>query len=327
MEVARLAGVSHQTVSRYFRAPDGLKATTKAHVEAAVRELNYRPNLIARSMRTRKSGRLAVVIPPLAFSPSRLLAGASTLAHDAGYVVDVLSIEGGAQARTERLRDIVDLGQFEGVLSFAPILADSEVDATGETTITVSGDFDDEMRGIGQLADAGPMETIIEHLADLGHRRFFHVAGSLQFPSARSRKQTYLDTIGRLGLESIGVYDGDWTGESGMAAVAELSDTRRPTAIVAANDLVASGVMKAAHGRGWRIPTDLSVIGWDNNDVSSFLIPSLSTVDVDLEQLGRNAMARMLRELGNDVAAYETIPLSTIIWRDSVAPPPDRDNG
>src|SRR6187401_1159917 len=117
MDVARLAGVSHQTVSRYLRFQGGLKPATVERVDAAIRELNYRPNLVARSMRTRRSGRVAILIPTVAFNPARMLAGATAAAHAAGYAVDVLSLEGGAEARTERILELADSGQVEGILS------------------------------------------------------------------------------------------------------------------------------------------------------------------------------------------------------------------
>ena len=101
IEVARRAQVSHQTVSRYFSANAGLKPATRARIDAAVKELNYRPNLVARSMRTRQTRRLAVVVPALTYSPARMLAGASAAAHAAGFAVDVLSLEGG-NGRTHR---------------------------------------------------------------------------------------------------------------------------------------------------------------------------------------------------------------------------------
>ncbi|MGR0161127.1 LacI family transcriptional regulator [Paenarthrobacter nitroguajacolicus] len=321
-DVAHLAGVSHQTVSRFLREPGGLKAETRSRVEAAIRELHYRPNLVARSMRTRKNGRLAVLVPTLAFDPSRLLSGASAAAHDAGYVVDVLSFEGGARSRTDRLVDIVNSGQFEAVLSFAPILPAAQEQILPGTTIVVSGDFDDEMRGIGELADGSAIGGIIEHLAALGHRRFFHVAGDLQFASARARKRTYLQTLKEMGLTSVGVYDGDWSGESGMAAVASLAEAGRPSAIIAANDLVASGVIKGAHQRGWRVPADVSVTGWDDSQMGPFLIPSLSTVNNDLEQLGSNAMAKVIAFLAGETPELKTRSLNRIIWRDSVGEAP-----
>jgi LacI family transcriptional regulator len=324
MEVARLAGVSHQTVSRYLRFNGGLKPATRDRVDAAIKELNYRPNLVARSMRTKRSGRLAILMPTVSFSPARILAGATEAAHAAGFVVEVVSIGGGAEARSERLLELAESSQLEGILSLAPILPSTEAALPPTSAVVVSADFDDEMRGIGELADASPVATMIEHLAELGHRWFLHVAGAQSFASARGRKQTYLDTIERLGLKSVGVVDGDWSGESGMRAILELDDRRRPTAVIAANDLVASGVIRGAIERGWSVPDDLSVTGWDNNPVGMFLAPSLSTVDIDLERLGRDAMTRLIAAVRGTSAETSPEPLHSIIWRESTGPAPQR---
>ena len=322
MEVARLAEVSHQTVSRYFRAPDGLKPATKARVQAAVEQLNYRPNLVARSMRTRQTGRLAVVVPTLAYSPARMLAGASAAAHGAGYAVEVLALEGGAAERTERVAELADSGQVDGIVSFAPVLASLDLQASSGTLIVASADFDDEMRGIGELADASALIEVIQGLADLGHRRFLHVTGDLQFASARARRDIYLETLERLGLESFGVVEGDWSAEAGMASVQALPDRDGPTAVVAANDLVAGGVIRAALDRGLRVPDDLSVSGWDDQPLGRLLSPALTTVEIDLERLGSRAMTRLIVALRNEPAPAEPQQLHRVIWRESTGPAP-----
>jgi DNA-binding LacI/PurR family transcriptional regulator len=320
MEVARLADVSHQTVSRYFRAPDGLKPATKARVQAAVEQLHYRPNLAARSMRTRQTGRLAVIVPTLAYSPARMLAGASAAAHAAGYAVEVLSLEGGAEERTRRVAELADSGQVDGIVSFAPVLASAELQASSGTPIVASADFDDEMRGIGELADASAIAELIRGLADLGHRRFLHVTGDLQFASARARRDTYLETLAQLGLESLGVVEGDWSAEDGIAAVQALPGRGGPTAVVAANDLVAGGVIRGAIDRGWRVPDDLSVTGWDDHDLGRLLSPSLTTVEINLEGLGARAMTRLIAALRDEPAPPEKQGLHRVIWRESTGP-------
>lgn len=320
-DVARHAGVSHQTVSRYLRFNGGLKPGTVKRIEAAIQELNYRPNLIARSMRTRRTGRLAVLMPTMAFNPARMLAGAAAAAHQAGYTLDVLSLEGGPAARTERMLELADSGQVEGILSLAPVLPSGEGRLPEGAAVVVSADFDEGMRGIGELADASPVAELIDHLARLGHRHFYHVAGSLQFASARGRKQIFLDTVERLGLQSLGVYDGDWSGESGIAAVRSLPDDSPPFALIAANDVVAAGAIRGAIERGWSVPHDVSVTGWDNTPMSKFFSPPLSTVDLDLERVGYNAMARLTAVLREEEPELDDKPLHRIIWRDSVAPP------
>lgn len=323
VEVARAAGVSHQTVSRYFRDIDGLKPDTRARIEAAVQALNYRPNLVARSMRTRRTGRLAIVIPALAYNPARMLGGASNAAHEAGFVVEVLSVDGGAETRTQRMIELADSGQVEGILSLAPILPSSERRLPDGAAIVISPDFDDEMRGVGELADGSPVTEMIEHLAGLGHRRFLHIAGAASFASARSRVRCYLDAIDRLGLESAGVYEGDWSARSGLNAVRGLENgPTRPTAIIAANDVVAAGAIRAALDRGWRVPADLSVTGWDDNPVGQYLSPALTTVDVDLESLGRNAMIRLIAAVRGHEAEVPAGGLHRVIWRESTGAAP-----
>lgn len=321
MEVARLAGVSHQTVSRYLRAEGGLKPDTRASIDRAVQQLDYRPNLVARSMRTRRTGRLAVVMPRMTYDPARMVAGASAAAADAGFSIEVVSVNG-TQARTQRVLELVDSGQVEGVLSLAPLEPRGVPSTRADAPIVVSDDFDDEMRGIGALADPSPVVELVTRLAKLGHRRFFHISGAAHFASARARKDAFVRTVERLGLEVVGVVDGDWSGESGIRAVHSWDDRNRPTAVIAANDVVASGVIRGAWERGWRVPDQLSVTGWDNHVLGQFGVPSLTTVDVDLEGLGRNAMRRLISAVRPVEAMPETPLINRIIWRESTAGPP-----
>jgi DNA-binding LacI/PurR family transcriptional regulator len=326
-EVAHEAGVSHQTVSRYLRSRQGLKPATLARLDAAVRALDYRPNLVARSMRTRRTGRLALVMPTMAYSPARMLAGAAAAAHEAGFAVEVVSLEGGAEARAERMLELADSGQVEGILALAPIKPAIEGRLPERAAIVVSADFDDAMRGIGELTDASPVNEMMEHLAGLGHRRFYHVAGDSQFASARARRATYLEAVERLGLDSVGVFDGDWSGDSGAAAMRTLQTGHLPTAVIAANDVVAAGVIRGAKDRGLEVPGDLSVTGWDNLEACRYLPPSLTTVHVDLEGLGRNAMLRLVKAINGLELEPSRQPLNEVIWRESVAAPRHRVTG
>jgi DNA-binding LacI/PurR family transcriptional regulator len=321
-DVARLAGVSPQTVSRYLRFNGGLKPATVERVESAVRQLDYRPNLVARSMRTRKTGRLAILMPAMTFNPSRMPAGASSTAQAAGYFTDVVSAAGGVEARSDRLLEMADSGQYEGILSLAPALPTAEARLQQKTIVVISADLDDDMRGIGELADGAPVIRMIEHLASLGHSRFLHVAGDAGFASARARKQSYLETVERFGLESVGVFDGDWSGESGIEAIRSLPKGSRPTAVIAANDLVAAGVVRGALARGWSVPGDISVTGWDNAELGQFMTPSLTTVDVDLERVGSRAMTKLIAGLRGETPQANEDSLFRIIWRESTAGAP-----
>lgn len=318
-EVAQLAGVSQQTVSRYLRSRNGLKSSTLERIDAAVGELNYRPNLVARSMAARRTDRLAVLMPTVAFNPARILNGATAAAAEAGFTLEVISVAGGAESRTELMIATAASGQVDGVLVLAPVLPSFEDRLPQGAAIVVSADFDDGMRGIGELTDASAVVAMMGRLAELGHRRFLHVAGNLQFASARARKATYLETVERLGLESAGVFDGDWSGESGRAAVLSLADEGMPTAVIAANDVVAAGVVRGARERGLDVPRDLCVTGWDDNEIGRYMTPSLTTVEVDLEGLGRNAMVRLVKAVSDRDLEPSTLPLNRVIWRESTA--------
>lgn len=319
-EVARLAGVSHQTVSRYLRSRNGLKPDTLSRIDAAVSELNYRPNLVARSMRTRRTGRLAVLLPTMFYNPARMLYGATEAAHEAGFTVEAISVIGDTEARTQRMLEIAGTGQVEGILALAPISPGAEDHLPQEETIVVAADFDDQMRGIRELADASPLVEIMERLVGFGHRRFFHVAGNLQFASARARKAAYLETIERLGLKSAGVVDGDWSGKSGYDAVRSLSDKELPVAVIAANDIMAAGAIRALIERGLEIPGDACVTGWDNNEACWYMPPSLTSVEVNLEGMGRNAMLNLVKAITGRELEPAPRPLQRVIWRESTGP-------
>ncbi|WP_423464385.1 LacI family DNA-binding transcriptional regulator [Promicromonospora sp. MS192] len=325
VQVARLAHVSHQTVSRYLRHNGGLKPETVRRVEAAIEELGYRPNLVARSMRTRRTGRLAVLLPaPALLLPTRLLSAAAVVAHDAGFLIEVVSIEGGPRERAGRALELMTSGQVEGVLSLSSLPGLTDQPATpSRAAFAVVGEYDDELHGIGELADASVVAEIVEHLADLGHRHFLHVAGPDAWPSARARRQVYAEVIERLGLVSHGVVDGDWSAECGYAAVRALPGTSPVTAVVAANDPMATGAVRAALDRGWGVPERLSVVGWDDLELGRFATPSLSSVVVDREEQGRVAMERLIALVRGEPEPERTrLPLNRLVLRESTGPAP-----
>ena len=322
-EVAARAGVSHQTVSRYLRNNGGLKPATVTKVQRAVEELNYRPNLIARSMRTRRTGRIAILSPAATTSlPLRLMSAAAIAAHAAGYAIDILGLEGSRSERVARAQELVDSGDFEGILALAAL---GDQPAPGSSTaIVVVSDYDDEMRGLGALADGAACGEVVRTLVELGHTQFLHLAGPQDYASARNRRKTFVETTSRLGVSGT-VLDADWHGQSGHDLVMALPVDTPITAIVAANDFVATGAIRAALSRGWSVPHDLSVVGWDDNEFSRFTTPSLSTVAIDRERQGREAMDRLIALMrGTEPPVPDAASLHTFIPRESIGPAPAR---
>ncbi|GAA3284769.1 LacI family DNA-binding transcriptional regulator [Nesterenkonia halobia] len=325
-EVARAAGVSHQTVSRYLRGLGPFRPQTIEQVEAAIEELNYRPNTIARSMRTRRTGVLSVVLPsPVEQMPTPMLAAAGEVAHREGFLMEIAVVEGSPQERAARARELMDSGRVEGVLSLSGLPGLEESPRTATTAaLAVLGQYDDRLRGIGPLADASLVAEIVRRLAAMGHRRFLHVQGPQEWASAAARRQIFEETIAADGLESHGVVGGAWSPETGHSAIMELAEDSGVTAVVAANDYVAFGVMRAAHERGWRIPEDLSVVGWDDLGVSRYAVPALSTVAADRAGQGRFAMERLIALVREQDPPTVMPEMNTLLLRESVGPAPRR---
>jgi LacI family repressor for deo operon, udp, cdd, tsx, nupC, and nupG len=209
----------------------------------------------------------------------------------------------------------------DGILAIAPI--DVKGKRSWRVPLVESVTYDEKMHGLGELADATEMREIIEYLSSLGHRTFLHVAGPQHFPSARNRKSVYLETIENLGLRSIGAIDGDWSAQSGFDAITGVPADCGVTAVVAANDFIAMGVVRGALSRGWRVPDDLSVFGWDDEELGRFATPSLSTVAVNREAQGRDAIRRLLAEIHGEPAPEPTTEtMNRLVYRESTAPPP-----
>jgi len=323
VEVAQLAGVSHQTVSRYLRFQGaGMKPPTQERVRAAIEELDYRPNLAARAMRTRHTGRLAVLLPEgSAHTSVDLLEGVRGVAHDSGYDIDVVTVGGALHARGQRVLELVESGLFEGLLSLTP-LEPGIAETPAGPPVEVFGIYDSAFRSMGKLAGGEPIIELIERLAAEGHRTFLHVAGDYAYESARQRRDVYVATIERLGLESYGVVDCEWLPERSMQAILDLPATSGVTAVIAANDLLAAGVVRGATMRGWRIPEDLSVTGFDVNELGAWLSPSLTSVRIDHVRMGRDAMAQLIAVLRDEPAPVDEIPYMSVVWHNSVGPAP-----
>ena len=323
-DVAARAGVSQSTVSYVLSGKGNISAQTRAKVLRAADELQYTVNLAARSMRTHRSGRLAIVISVTNWNLASVLDGATNAAHEAGYVVEVQSLPRERAFRSQRLQQIIDSGQFEGVLSLAPMSHHRAPRATSRTTVMAMTDFDEEMHVRGELADPAPMVEMMEELVRMGHRRFLHIAGLPSYPSAITRREAYEATIERLGLVSLGVVGHEWTAEAAEAAIRALPDDAPPLAVMAANDLIATGAVRGAIKRGWSVPGDVSVAGWDDHTSSAFQVPSLTTVSVNREEIGSRAIRRLLAAMRGEEAPATSGKLQHVIWRESTAAPRTR---
>jgi LacI family transcriptional regulator len=322
-DVASAAGVSHQTVSRFLKGFEGIRPETRERVMRALDELDYRPNLTARSLKSGRSHRIGALTHEISkVGPSRTAEGASAAAREAGYVLDVVSLDArDARAINESL-ELITQHDLAGVLALASTdeMTNAFEHADFRVPALISAETDEltaeqasEVTGVG-------VPGVVAHLAELGHRRCIHIAGPQTWAAARNRQRAYEGAIEAHGMRSLAVLAGDWSAESGYRAIALLDTLPPATAIVAANDQMALGAMLALKERGLRIPDDLSVVGIDDIPEAAFFDPPLTTLRIDFEAQGRASVQQLLARIERTAPPARTVPPSRLMARRSTGP-------
>lgn len=350
-DVARLSRVSPATVTRVMQGRKSVREETRSRVEEAVRALGYRPDHIARALVTRSSNTIGMMLPSSGDSFwGEVAAGIEQRASEAGFSVLFANAHGDARREAE----VIDL--FVGKRVDGIIIAG----ATGEMRSWVGGStlhvpivlvnwdatfqpelietasllpprdmakaISDEVRGRGfshvAFDDLGGGVIAVKHLLSHRHSNIAFIGGSAIRPAL-------LRILGfRRALEEAGLAPGPIIArgeslEAGMeGARSLLSRVNRPTAIVAYSDVVAIGVMRAAHMLGLRVPEDVSIVGFDDIDVAAFVEPPLTTIRQPKREMGSEAVSWILARLdGSDLREHQTLPGSLIV-RSSSGPAP-----
>ena len=324
-DVAQAAGVSHQTVSRFLKGFEGIRPATRERVVRALDDLGYRPNLTARSLKSGRSHRIGALTHEISqVGPSRIVEGASVAAREAGYVLDIVSLDTRNPSAIEESLALITQHELAGVLALA--VTDEMTRAFEATAFGVpayvaleSDGAQDDPRGV--LSRVG-IPTLVAHLAELGHRRVLHIAGPGMWSAARNRVTAYQSAVESNGLESVGILHGDWSAASGYRAINELAVLPDATAILAANDQMALGAMLALKERGLRIPQDVSVVGIDDIPEAAFFDPPLTTLRNDFEGQGRAAVLRLVARIEHAEMLPVIVPPPTLMVRRSSGPAP-----
>jgi len=322
-DVARLAGVSHQTVSRVVKGQPNVRDEVRQRVSAAIEHLNYRPNQSARSLATSRSNRIGAIAYELrASGPSAIVEAASVRARERGYVLDIVNLDPRNDAGVEDAIALVAQSHLAGVLAFTP--TEQVVQALGRAKFSVPISMESE----SDLGAAGGHHTgedgvdlMIEHLASLGHRRMFLIGGPEGWLAAQGRSRAYMRGLAERGLTSVGAVSGDWSARSGYEGVARMPADAGITALVAANDQTALGAVAALSERGLRVPEDISVVGFDDIPESQYFRPALTTVRYDFSSQGRLLTDRLIARIEGQAepSASELAPPVAVI-RASTAP-------
>lgn len=322
-DVARQAGVSHQTVARFLRG-ERVRDETRTQVEAALDALNYRPNQLAKALATNRSYRIGAFVHMQAQGALQaIMDGAAEEARKAGYVLDLVTVDTADPASVSQAVEIMAQSSLAGAIVLAA--SDSMLEAIDATQISCPVIIERSARKNPGRYSESDFAMGVEHLLELGHRRFFHIAGPLDWPASRARKKALHAVVREHGGVVVGEAEGDWSAESGHKAMAaEFDRDSGATAVVCANDHMALGVLNWLDGAGLRVPDDVSVIGFDGLPEGAFYLPPLTTVAVDDRAFGRNMMQRLLRQLGLKPRIVPTA--AELLVRGTTAPPFARSN-
>ncbi len=322
-DVARLAGVSHQTVSRVINGSTSIRPATKARVEQAIEELGYRPNTAARALVTRRSGIIGIVGTNSAlYGPSSIQRSVQEAARAAGYFSSLVPL---AEVTLESLRDALDHLTRQSVEAIVMIAAQEDALAVvhsaeaGLPLIVVEGDLSGRGLSVGVDQIDGARQAT-QHLIDLGHRAIVHVAGPLNWTEAKGRNTGYEQAMRDAGLTPRNPWEGDWTPACGYEIGRELARSGDATAVFVANDQMAIGVLHALAEANLSVPGDISVVGFDDIPESGYLNPALTTIRQDFQAIGRRAIDLVMATLDGSTTSVPLLPPELIV-RDSTATP------
>ncbi|WP_106401075.1 LacI family DNA-binding transcriptional regulator [Actinocorallia populi] len=321
-DVAELAGVSAMTVSRVLNSPGKVRAATRAKVLAAVRVLDYRPNAAARVLATGRSGVLGVVsFDTTLHGPASTVHGIERAAREHGHLVSIVSL-GTLNRRSigegvERLR-----GQSVfGAVIVAP--HESAAEALGglpsDLPVVVVGADDGLPFPLAAVDQGAGAARVTRHLLSLGHETVWHLAGPDEWVDARSRVAGWRETLEAGGHAVPERLVGDWSAGSGYDLGREIARDPSVTAVFAANDAMALGLLRALREAGRRVPEDVSVAGFDDVPESAFFAPPLTTVRQNFGEVGRRAFALLMERVGGGDARARKAVEPELIVRESTA--------
>lgn len=306
-DVAALAGVSHQTVSRVVNNIDHVRPETREKVEAAILELDYRPNVIARSMVKGNTRTLGCISPNLidpAFT--RIIESAQAEARRQGFFILIGSAATAddAQPLLDEMLDrrvdgliMLNAHDDERYILLEPLYNN------GTPVVYVKNSPVDEKISSVRCDDVQGGYAATQHLLELGHKKIAIILGLQNEQCTRERLRGYKQALAEAGrvIEDHLILQGNWTSQSGAEAASELlKNPDRFSAIFAQNDRMAAGAIRALRDSGYNVPEHFSVIGYDNSRLSRLIDPPLTTIDQPLEEFGKQAASILIKAIQND---------------------------
>ena len=323
-DVAGRAGVSVMTVSRVLNGFPGVAEDTRHRVEEAVAALGYRANPAARVLAGGRSRTLGVIaVETQQFGPSHMLYGIEAAARGAGHVLSFVTMAPGADEIGATL-DHLRAAHVEGVIVIAPVrpVIDAVADLDADLPLVVVGGDPSVRTSTVTIDQEAGARMATAHLLGLGHRTVHHVSGPADWIDATERQRAWAETLEAHGAPPGRFVEGDWTAQGGYAAGTQLAQDPTVTAVFAANDQTALGILRALHEHGRSVPDDVSVVGYDDIPEAAYLVPPLTTVRQDLGEVGRRGVELLLALVDGGPAQRHVMVAPELIVRASSAPPP-----
>ena len=326
-DVAQVAGLSLQTVSRVANGEPNVNEATRAHVLGVMRELGYRPNLAARAMRRGSYKTIGIVYQGLhAVGTRRTVEAVSEYAALNGYATTLMPIAAatglatsGAFTRLEEMAVDVIVSILTSQLEFdTPMLV-----PPGMHAILIGPQSNPDVSAMDS-DQVGGSQAAVGHLLDAGHRTVHHISGAPGSFFAARRQETWANVLSAEGREVPEPMQGDWTAHSGYLAIRRMLETtdpaHYPTAIFSANDQMALGAYRAFGEAGVRVPDDVSVVGFDDIEEAVDFSPPLTTIAQDWDLLGREVLRVASESLAGAPPQSVLLPTRLVV-RESVAAP------
>ncbi|MGW2721214.1 LacI family DNA-binding transcriptional regulator [Streptomyces sp. NPDC001492] len=331
VDVARLAGVSQKTVSRVFNDEPYVSAEVRRRVLDVAEQLGYRLNNAARALasgRTRSIG--VVTLGTALYGPASLLMGVERVVRDTGYTLRVVNtMKGDPAGLAGAVDSLLDQG-VDGIVISEPI--DEQTDGTApslrlDVPVLAFGAPPPVTAPMVLTAGHGVdlmARTATEHLLALGHVTVHHLAGPQRWYAARDRCEGWQAALTAQDREVPAVVGGDWSAASGYRAGRKLAEDGGVTAVFAANDDMAIGLIRALGEAGRRVPGDVSVVGFDDIPLAAYVTPPLTTVRQPFDAVAQEGLKRLVHAIENPKAESlaPSGPSVDLVVRASTAPPP-----
>lgn len=331
-DVARLAGVSVQTVSRVSNGLDNVQPRTRARVEHSMRELRYRPNRAARALRSGSFRSIGVIVFTMQFFGNMsTIEAITTAAAEEGYSIVLIPAAARTQSGVSRAYARLEEHHVDGVillleshlideseiplLDHLPVVVVDSSQQPGDTLLNTERSLVDTDQALGA-------RQATEHLLELGHQTVWHISGPDASYSSGHREASWRQTLQEHGRIVPPVFGGDWTAETGYRIGQQIAQRGDITAVFASNDQMALGLLRACHEIGRAVPQTLSVVGFDDIPGSDSFWPPLTTIHQHFEQVGHSSIASLLAALSGNRTPYRVrVPTRLVIRASTTIPP------